>query len=843
MNRAVKSLLHTIAALIAIDAGAQDAASGTQQAARPSATAVRAERAPEIDGSDADAVWRNAPEITGFQVFDPGEGGKPLHPTSARVAYDDHNLYVFTRMFDPEPHKIERILGRRDVRVAGDHIKLLIDSYRDRRSGYQFAVNPAGVKRDYTISDDVNEDDSWDGVWHVATRIDSLGWTAEFRIPLSQLRFPRADEHTFGFAIARDIGSTGERSSWPLYRRSVRGISSQFGDLVGLRGLASPRQVEAAPYVVARNESRLTPGDWERRQAMNVGADLKIGLLSNLTLNVAVNPDFGQVEADPAVLNLTAFETSFEERRPFFLEATDIFNFSNWTQLFYSRRIGRAPQLSGLVSDPYAQVPGNSTIAGAAKLTGRFANGIALGGLVAHTLEENVGDIAVEPATTYGVLRLQRDMRGGASGIGLMATGMHRSLDDVSSRLLREDAFTSGVNARHRFMDRKYEISGSLAASTVRGSPQAIARTQRSSVHYYHRPDGGLDYDTTRTSLSGISANANMQKVTGVWRFGARYLYTSPGFEVNDVGFLNRADWHWGMVEGSYRSRQPNKVWRSASGFLQQWVEGNAAGVPNANSIESGWQMELHNRLRVSVNSWAQNLFPAFCDRCSRGGPALRLSPFANVLVNLSGDARKTVIPSFAAIYTTGDEGRTMLWRVRPYVTVRQASNLSWELGTRYQLNRDNTQWVTNRGVIGSDTTHYVFGHLDQHLLSFTARLNYTPRPTLTFQFYGEPFVTTGEYSNLRELSATPRAESYDERFRATTVSSVAGFNVKQFRSNAVIRWEYQPGSTLYLVWQQARDESWRDLGTFDAERDYRNLFRARPDNTLLMKVSYWMNW
>lgn len=813
------------------------------QDVRPTAQAVRVERAPVIDGSDADPEWLAAPAITDFEVFEPSEGGQPQFRTEARVVYDDRDLYVLVRAFDPHPDSIIGLLGRRDVKVAGDHVKIIIDSYLDRRTGFEFAVNPVGVKRDYSISDDVSEDESWDAVWDVATRIDSLGWVAEFRIPLSQLRYARAPEHTFGLQISRDVGRTGERSSWPLYRRSVRGIVSQIGDLTGLRGLSSPRRVEIAPYAVTRNVSQPRAGSFTRQQQLALGADAKIGLTSNLTLNLAVNPDFGQVEADPAVLNLTAFETSFAEQRPFFLEGTSIFGFSPWARLFYSRRIGRSPQLAGLVSEPDADIPGSSTIAGAAKLTGRLANGTSLGALVAHTIEEEVAGTSVEPATTYGVLRLRRDMNDGRTGVGLMATSVDRGLDDLTSRFLRRSARAAGIDARHRFGGGRYEMRGSIAHSMVAGSSEAITRTQRSSVHYYNRPDSGLDYDTTRTSLSGTSLELRADKVAGTWRYGAGYLYTTPGFEANDAGFLQRADWEWGVVEVSYRSARPRKLWRTASGFAAQWLEFSSRGIPNANSIETGWQMEMHNRLRFSIDAWAQNLFPAYCDRCARGGPAVRLSPFANVLINLGGDLRKAVVPSFAAIYTTGDGGRTSLWRVRPYVIVRHRSNLSWEFGTRYQRNRDNTQWVTNRGVIGSDTTHYVFGHLDQHLLSFTARFNYTPRPNLTFQYYGEPFVTTGEYTNLRELSDTPRAAAYDARFRATPIAGVPGFNEKQFRSNAVVRWEYRPGSTLYVVWQQARDESGLDAGSFAARRDYRNLFRSHPDNTFLVKASYWFNW
>ncbi|MFL5499943.1 MAG: DUF5916 domain-containing protein, partial [Gemmatimonadaceae bacterium] len=368
------------------------------------ATAVRAERAPVIDGTDDDPAWETAKVISGFRVFDPKEDGDPSFQTEARVAYDAENLYVFVRMFDPHPDSIVSLLSRRDVKTQSEQIKLMVDSYHDRRTAYEFGVNPAGVKRDYYVYDDTREDATWDAVWDVATRIDSLGWTAEFRIPLGQLRYPRAAEHTFGLMFMRDIVRRSERDSWPVYRRSKSGIPSQFGELSGLRGLGSPHRLEVAPYVIAKNSSVPQASGFQRTQKQAIGGDLKYGVTSNLTLDATINPDFGQVEADPAQLNLTAFETFLDEKRPFFLEGTGIFAFnSDASRMFYSRRIGRAPQLSGLVADPTADIPAAVTILGASKLTGRLATGTSLGSLFAVTSEESVGPTVIEPRTEYGV--------------------------------------------------------------------------------------------------------------------------------------------------------------------------------------------------------------------------------------------------------------------------------------------------------------------------------------------------------------------------------------------------------------------------------------------------------
>src|SRR5256885_960669 len=384
--------------------------------AAPRAAAVRATSPVVIDGRDDDAVWRLTPAISQFREFQPKEDGDPRFATEAKVAYDDRNLYVFIRAFDPHPDSILKLLARRDVRAATDQLKIMIDSYHDRRSGYEFAVNPAGVKRDYAIYNDTQEDDAWDAVWEVATAVDSLGWTAEFRIPLSQLRYVPRGTNTFGFGVWRDIQRYTERVSWPLFRQSQSGISSQLGELHGLDGLPSPRRPEIAPYAVTKNVSVPLASGFDRSQKVTAGADLKYGITSNLTLDATVNPDFGQVEADPAVLNLTVFETFFQERRPFFVQGAGIFRFDvncsqvncNGEGLFYSRRIGRAPQLG--YGDPNS--PTATTIYGAAKLTGRLPGGQTVGVLDAATQRaaNPIGE-TMEPTTNHALVPTQQDFR------------------------------------------------------------------------------------------------------------------------------------------------------------------------------------------------------------------------------------------------------------------------------------------------------------------------------------------------------------------------------------------------------------------------------------------------
>ena len=533
--------------------------------ATTNAQASRATSPIDIDGRSHDSVWQAAQVIDGFRVFDPVENGEPTMRTEARVAFDENNVYVLVRSFDPEPGKIMALLSRRDERTQSDWVRVIIDSYHDKRSGFEFMVNPVGVKRDMLLYNDGNEDVGWDAVWDVKTSIDSLGWLAEFRIPLNQLRYAKRDSHTFGFGIHREIARLNERQSWPLFSRSRSGIASQLGDLHGIQGIASPRRLEILPYAVTSNETLLKSNGWGRDNRVTAGADVKYGLTSNLTLDATVNPDFGQVEADPSVLNLSAFEQFFEERRPFFLEGSGIFRYDMQcndgmcTGLFYSRRIGRSPQLGFMADDPNT-VPPATTILGATKITGRLSNGLSLGILDAVTDRELSGSAELEPRSNYFVARLNQEMRGGQTALGAMLTAVNRDLAPESEPFLRRSAYAGGVDFRHQFAKQTYELSGYAAASVVNGSEQAIARTQMSSVHFYQRPDDNIEFDSTRTSLSGFTGQLGLNRRAGLWRFWMGGWYRSPGLEINDLGFMTNVNnmgvslWHALMLNTPKRS-------------------------------------------------------------------------------------------------------------------------------------------------------------------------------------------------------------------------------------------------------------------------------------------------
>ena len=490
--------------------------------------AVRAVVAPAIDGRDLDAVWRNAPVMGGFRQFSPAEDAPTEFRTEARAAYDERYLYVFVRAFDPHPDSLVALLSRRDERTASEWLKVVVDSYHDRRTGLQFMVNPAGVKRDASIYSDNIEDVTWDGVWDVATRIDSLGWTAEYRIPFSQMRFNENEEHTFGFGVWRDIARRNQRDAWPVFRMSSQSFASQLGDLTGIRGIAKARRLEVLPYLVEKNVSERRATSWGRDQQHAVGFDVKAGLGSNLTLDATVNPDFGQVEADPALLNLTAFEVRFEERRPFFQEGVGLFKCGGPCEgTFYTRRIGRTPQLRASAADPAF-----TSILGAGKLTGRLANGMQVGLVGAVTAREvGAAGTTIEPRTNYLVGRLAREFQSGRSQLGAQVTSMNRELDEFTAPALRRSSLMAVVQGYHRPGGGRYEVQAYGGVNRVQGTPSAIALTQLGSVHYFQRPDIAEDYDPARTALEGSTLSATVRKIAGSVRWEIYTRRATAGLE------------------------------------------------------------------------------------------------------------------------------------------------------------------------------------------------------------------------------------------------------------------------------------------------------------------------
>ncbi len=847
----MRAVLFVAVALFAsTSALAQDRATSDDQSrgydAATTAFAARVSQPPVIDGRDDDAIWQTVPVIDRFLEYEPEEGADPRFRTEVRVAYDDRYLYVLARMYDPAPDSIVSLLSRRDVRTQSEQLKLVIDSYYDRRTAYQFIVNPAGVKRDFYVYNDVTEDGSWDAVWDVGTSIDSLGWVAEFRIPFSQIRFAKRQEHTFGLLVVRDVARTNQRISWPLYRRGQQGYVSQAGELRGISDIPSPRRIELVPYVVTKNESVRQADGFTHPQRFTGGADLKVGLGSNMTLDATINPDFGQVEADPAVLNLSAFETFLSERRPFFLEGTGIFNFNvscgdidtGCRGLFYSRRIGRFPQLRS--GSDY----GTSTatrMLGAAKVAGRLGSGLSVGILDAVTQEETgAGGRMIEPRTNYFVARAQQDLNDGDSDVGVMFTAVNRSLDDLTASALRREAYTGGLDFRHRFGDRRFELRTYVAGSYVGGSEEAIAATQLDGVHRYQRPDA-FRFDPSRRTLTGDAQRLSISKFGGgVTRFQSVYQRFSPGFEINDLGFLQRADEQMFRNWFALQFNRPAMFYRRAFWNFNYWQHWTSAGMPTQIGLNTNAHVEFRNTWWGHFWSSTGGFAPTYDDRVARGGPAVRRGSWYEVGGGVEGDRRGRFTPTLFGGTWQSASTRSHSWWVEPGVQFRASTRLNGSVGLGYSRNTNDAQWRGNF-VVDEEATAYTFARLEQTTMSLTTRLNYTVTPDLSFQFYAQPFVSAGDYSNWKQLD-DPRASQHEDRFQPYDSGDPGGFNFKQMRTNAVLRWEYRPGSTLFVVWQHGREDFDPTGSSFSFRRDYGDFLRLHPENTFLVKASWWLN-
>lgn len=873
-----------VAALVAAPAtlqgqGLEGGLPSGNRGARPAPPSLEALRltgeAPTIDGLLDEPDWISAMAATGFVVFEPNEGMPASQATDARVLYGDDALYVGIRAFDSSPDSIVARLARRDQRPHSDWLDVVIDSYHDRRTAFRFGVNPAGVKSDGYLYDDVEEDDSWDAVWDVATHTDEDGWTAEFRIPYSQLRFDGAPVQTWGINFARFIARHLERSLWAPISRGDGALVSRFGNLHGLSDLSPPARLEVLPYSLARlQRAPGSPGDPFHRPndlSAAVGADLKYGITTDLTLDVTINPDFGQVEADPAQVNLTAFETFFPERRPFFVEGSNIFTFRfsegdgdmAGEGLFYSRRIGRAPR--GRAGAPYADSPEQTRILGAAKLSGKTRSGWTIGVLHALTRSEEaqladasgpIGETVVEPFAQYGMGRVSRDFREGRSAVGIISTWTARDPGAAEPLAIHEGAYTAGVDARHRFGEDRFIVSGNLLGSTVRGSAAAISRTQRSPARYFQRPDAGhTDFDPARTSLNGWAGAASFAKISGgYWRYGGGAMARSPGFETNDLGFMRETDFVAPYVWAGYNHFRPSGHFQRWNLNLNGWAPYSFGGEPYQKGGNINGSFTLNSFWGGFAGVMRQT--GGYSNTALRGGPLLRQDPLWGGWFGFFSDSRKPLqietgnnwqVTPKTGSWSYGTES-SLRWRPSSRATVSAGPFANWR--------RQELQWV---GRFDPDAPVYLFGRLEQTTAGITARADWTFSPSLSLQLYAQPFVSAGSYSEFKRV-ADPRAQSYAARFApvpsqtgedggiradvdgdgATESFGSPDFNVKQFRSNLVLRWEYRPGSTLFAVWSQGRDHFTPD-GGFSFGSDLGTLLRQPGDDVFMLKASYWI--
>ncbi len=854
--------LTTACALFSSLAAAQqttDAANRTL----PSSRAARATGTIRLDGKLDEPAWAAAPVTDAFTQIDPEEGKPASQRTEVRVLFDDDALYVGVRLHDNGA--ITARLGRRDMNLGdSDWFGVMIDSYHDHRTAFGFDVNPAGVRRDEVKTID-QDDNSWDPVWDVATSVDSEGWIAEYRIPFSQLRFSGDSSQTWGIQFERIIGRRNEYAVSTFIPKSERGGVPKYGHLEGVQNLRAGKRLELLPYVVQRAEyvdPGLNPFRTDREYYTSGGVDLLFRASSNLTLNATINPDFGQVEVDPAVVNLGVYETFFEEKRPFFVEGSEIFAFgANGTsggQLFYSRRIGRAPSLGVLYSGG-VDIPTNTTILGAGKLSGK-AGGWSLGVLGAVTDKEEartmirepglpgqpgreiVDRTTAEPLATYAVARARRELRGGQTFIGAVLTTVRRDLDtDLVRNNIHSSAIAGGIDFNHEWGNRTWALSGDIEGSRVAGSASAISETQQRSNHFFQRPDADhLDFDSLATSLSGYSMNATLAKQGGEhWRGDIAAAVTSPGYETNDLGFSYRTDRRDMQAGVRYVQNRPGRHLRnwSLGGSVRaehnfDWERILSLGMVQFNARTLGyWNMHV----------FAQRFIPTLDDRLTRGGPIAKRPAWTSAGVFVSSDGRK---PFSAWVHGYGERHQYGGWNYSVVLSGNLKTSTRWNLSLAPTFTKRH---VTAQFVFSApDTTYkptfgrrYVFAPLDQTELVLETRFNLTFSPRLSLETYIQPLISSGNYGDARQLRA-PR--TYD--FFAYTGPPEApdrDFNFRSLRGNAVLRWEWRPGSTIFFAWQQNRSD-FAPVGDFSLGRDRRALFAAQPDNIFLVKVNYWLN-
>jgi hypothetical protein len=826
------------------------------------AHAVRRTTAITIDGKLDEAAWSSATKQGGFTQRFPKDGVAASHDTQFSVLYDDHAIYVAVWAHDAHPEQIRRLLTRRDVDSISDVIAIGIDSYHDRRTAYVFQLNAAGVQRDMLVFDDVGSDDTWDAVWTGEAAIDRDGWTAEFRIPLNQLRFSGASSQEWGLQVVRMVARTQEQSAWSPWPRATSAIASKFGVVDGIERVAPSRRLELLPYVTGGvQRSPIEAGDPvnDRGSAVgSLGLDVKYGLGPAFTLSATINPDFGQVEADPAQVNLSANELFFAEKRPFFVEGVDLFKLpiGSGDALvegeFYSRRIGAAPDEPDADFD-YIHAPTATTIYSAAKLTGKTTSGWSVGVLDAVTGEEQatIVDAAgtmsrptVSPLTNYAVGRIKRDLRAGRTSIGASLTAVNRELAHTSlADTLHDQAYTGGLQLQHRWAENAWELDMHGVGSWVHGTRAAISETQQENGHLFQRPDAGhVHLDETRTSLGGggFTWTFGRSGQTDHWRWAIGGDIRTPGLELDDAGFQFYSDrvenWSW----TEYRDETPTEnllSWATSLVLFEQ-------NTLEPELVTYGFNADIRAQLASywSFSAGTNIQAPGYEPRELRGGPALRTDTKLAGRVNLSSDSRRSVRIDASVSGTRDPATDSMQFGLDVGARIQARSNLDLFIGPSWFERTDPLQYIDQ---VDDDAgiRHYVFGRIHQTTAAMTARINWTLSPRLSLQGYAQPFVAAGTYTELKDVDA-PRARRFEDRFTPLASISSTGldnpdFNIRELRSTLVARWEYRPGSTVYAIWshgQASDDDTFFDLGS-----DLSRLARSASEDIVMVKATYWI--
>jgi hypothetical protein len=862
---------------LALPIGPAWAAQESPAAGRKQAVAVRvAGDAIRLDGRLDEAAWASAIPITDFVQKEPEEGAPPSEGLAVRIVYDDGGLYVGARLSKGPASPLQAPMGRRDRGEQAEHFLVALDTFLDRRTAYVFGVTAAGVRLDrfHPGDDEAVFDEGFDPVWAAETALDADGWTAELWIPFSQLRFTARPAHIWGLNLQRFTPSRNEQAYWVPVPRTTKGWASRFGELRGVEGLRSTRRIEVLPYVAGSstingNRDRDNPFDDGRNLSSRGGADLKVGLGPNLTLDATVNPDFGQVEADPAEVNLTAFETTFTEKRTFFVEGAQLLNLRPIDNLFYSRRVG-APPLAPASGD-FVDYPAAAAIIAAAKVTGRLASGTSLGMLAAVTDEESArvgtrgsavtSKVRVAPRTMLGLARIQQEFGPNASTVSGMITFLHRDVErgDPLASLLARSALTGGSDALLRFKGGEYELNSHVAFSAISGDAPAIERVQRSSAHYFQRPDQTYAMlDPTRTSMAGFKTGSMLERTGGRhWLWYVSTQVESPEFETNDLGRLRSSDAVVLNADLRFRETQPGPAFRSyaiGSTSMNEWnFAGDRQIASLAGYVNLTWNNFWYSALTVTRAARILD------QRLTRGGPLMETPRGWTFDLQLRNSSAASTGWSTQAVVGTNEDGGSSL-RVEGSLTVRPGARWQFSVEPTTERQVSTQQYVSTLDEGRAETfgRRYVFSSIDRSTYSMQFRLGYTFRPDMNLDVYAEPFAASGRYYGPGELAA-PTARQLREYGLApdTSATELPGggwlitdgdarfrlenrdFNLRSFRSNVVLRWEWRPGSTLYVVWQQNRRES-DGVGRRIDLGDVFGSLTAEGSNAFVVKTSVW---
>jgi len=837
-------------------------------------------KGPAIDGHLSDKAWSSAVWAGDFIQHIPYDGKPPTSGTRFKIIHDKEYIYVAIEAFDPAPDSIVRRMTRRDE-IEGDFVFVDFDSYHDLRTCFEFIVTAGGVKGDLIFANNGNDvDDTWDPVWWVETSIGDEGWIAEMKIPFSQLRFDNSESGVWGLLVGRNLYRKEELSLWQHIPPDSPGMIHLFGELHGMKDVQPRKQAEVTPYVTggaARYEADPeNPFLTGRDRILNAGVDAKFGITNNLTLDLSVNPDFGQVEADPSEVNLSAYETFFREKRPLFIEGKSIYNFplgfgdggQGSHTLFYSRRIGRNPHYSPELGDnEYADEPGQTNILAAAKISGKTKNGTSVGVLESITAREVTSveragereEVAVEPLTNYFVARVVQDMNEGNTILGGIATSTYRDIKDANLTYLPVSATSGGIDFQQYWGDKGYSVKLVNYFSHVTGTEEAITELQRSPAHLFQRPDAGyLNLDSTRNSLSGFGGSLQLEKTSGKFNVMFATVWKSPGLEINDLGYFRIGDEIMEVLWAGYNLYEPFSIFRRMHISANQYRAWDFGGYLALGGFEGGVQTMFKNFWSAGMNFNVNG--DVRYNTFLRGGPAFLLPGSFSYHMMVETDNRKKLVIETGFRLERGflDHEHSMAYGLEVEYRPFDALNLSLE--PEYRKSFTMLQYVAQETTSGQD--RYIFSSIEQNILSVSIRANLTLTPELTIQYWGQPFLACGDYHDFKYITEG-LADEFSDRFHlygsdeitpdpVENIYSVteAGtgtdpytfenpdFKVREFLSNMVLRWEYRPGSYLYAVWSQSRN-GFDENPEFAVHNDLPEIWNIRPRNTFLIKLSY----